>query len=280
MLANLHVWHLRKSPDSGRLQGSVGGDCLSFETCQRWVAVACDGAVPPTGLFAEHYEGVAAYAFMLRLCCGLESRLVGETEVLGQVKEAWAAFSPLRSRQSLLLAPIFQKIFEDAKTVRRTHLQNLGQASYGSLLRRILSQAPLKRPVLVLGAGSFAQSLLPWLAPFDVHVSNRTQSRALALADQLQNPVVPWEQALESAATLPCHVVGCVPGGDEVLRLRLETWARQAPRGTLFFDLGEPALWNVAQPLPEGVTRVPLEGLYDLQKKEESLEPSKFSAHA
>src|SRR4051812_21261270 len=38
---------------------------------------------------AEVLSGPEAYAFLVRIACGLESRIVGETDIFGQFKEAW-----------------------------------------------------------------------------------------------------------------------------------------------------------------------------------------------
>jgi glutamyl-tRNA reductase len=285
MIGELHVWHLRKSSGDLAPTGWDAGDLFTLETCQRWIGVSY--GVPATPMpwaftaAAECHQGVEAYAFLLRHACGLESLMVGETEVFGQVKERWRAFTAEPSRQSANLAPVFQKLFEDVKTVRRSHLQNLGQASYGSLLRRLLTQTPLKRPVMVLGAGHFAQSLLPWLAAFEVRLANRTEPKAQALAATLQNEggafqknpltVVPWDEALYSEIQGHCHLVACVADDGGALTRRVAAWAALAPQGTLFFDLGEPGLWPADAVVPSAVNHVTLNDLYALQKKEENL---------
>src|SRR5579862_8082056 len=96
-LRSLNVLHWRGS-GSGPAMTAEPADSHTFliDTCQRRVAVLlgtdaleitrlrfpADGAL-------EHFAGTAAYAFLLRCCCGLESKLVAETEIFGQIKQAW-----------------------------------------------------------------------------------------------------------------------------------------------------------------------------------------------
>ncbi len=74
-----------------------------IDTCQRRVAVlpgtealeAARSDFQPTAR-SSILPVAAAYAFLLRCCCGLESKLVAETEIFGQIKQAWRDFSATR----------------------------------------------------------------------------------------------------------------------------------------------------------------------------------------
>ena len=88
----------------------------------------------------EHFAGTAAYAFLLRFACGLESKLVAETEIFGQIKQAWRDFSEASSGVARQLSPWMQLLFQDAKAIRAQYLANLGSASYGSQVRRLLGE--------------------------------------------------------------------------------------------------------------------------------------------
>src|SRR5215470_15683018 len=78
----------------------AGSEAWVIDTCQRTVIVtagraAREGVVArlPVAARAQGYEGAEAYAFLLRFACGLESRLGGECEIFGQVKESWREFA-------------------------------------------------------------------------------------------------------------------------------------------------------------------------------------------
>src|ERR1700683_2614038 len=121
-----------------------GEDLLLIHTCQRRVAVrfapagldAARAEFPADGAL-EHFQGAAAYAFLLRFCCGLESKLVAETEIFGQIKQAWREFSERGSPLGRQLSPWMQQLFQDAKEIRAQFLSNLGSVSYGSQVRRV-----------------------------------------------------------------------------------------------------------------------------------------------
>src|ERR1700728_1330361 len=122
-----------------------GEDLLLIQTCQRRVAVlfgpagldAARAEFPADGAL-EQFDGAAAYAFLLRICCGLESKLVAETEIFGQIKQAWRDFSSRGSRLAQQLSPWMQHLIRDAKEIRAQYLGSLGSASYGSQVRRLL----------------------------------------------------------------------------------------------------------------------------------------------
>ena len=147
MLRELQVLHRREAvaelPPAIATAGAEGR-AFVVHTCQRTggglhrpLASRWPGAAARRW-HAEYYEGPHAYAFLLRLACGLESKLTGETEVFGQLKQAWAQFSERGSDQAQQLAGYMQSLFRDVKDVRSRFLSSIGSASYGSLVRRLL----------------------------------------------------------------------------------------------------------------------------------------------
>ncbi len=108
-------------------------------------------------------HGADAYAFLLRLACGLESEIAGETEILGQIKQAWRdheTANPLAARR---IRPWMQRLLQETKEIRSEHVVNLGSATYGSLARRLLGGRDGRRDA-ALGAGQLAAMVLPYLA--------------------------------------------------------------------------------------------------------------------
>ena len=181
---------------------------LQVGTCQRklWIfdeetLSECMGSmVGPERVCAEAlrdgmdvYSGASAYGFLLRFATGLESAVRGETDVFGQIKDAWLAFESAGGAQARELSPWIQRLYEDTKEIRSRFLQSVGGASYGSLVRQILRKHVVctdsdERPILLLGAGPIAVSVAPWLATGEfgeLQVANRTESRALALGEEV-----------------------------------------------------------------------------------------------
>src|SRR5215471_10700180 len=132
--------------------------------------------IPPT---VEIFRGQAAYAFLLRVICGLNSPIVGETAVMGQFKEFLLNAKFPNSYWGNFLRQLATNLMIDAKRVRTRHLQGLGSQSYGSLVRQHVKGMPT---VAVLGSGKLAREILRWLiGKTKVRVVCRNVERASAL---------------------------------------------------------------------------------------------------
>jgi glutamyl-tRNA reductase len=101
-------------------------------------------------------DGADAYRVLLEIVCGLRSRLVGETEVMGQFRGFVARVARLDDQWSPLKA-FCRHLLPSAKAVRTRHLTGLGARSYGALAARHL------RPfecIAILGAGHLTRQLV------------------------------------------------------------------------------------------------------------------------
>lgn len=208
-----------------------GQDLFLIDTCQRRVAVLAGAAAHaaavrefPADGGLESFSGSQAYAFLLRFACGLESKLVAETEIFGQIKQAWRIFSERGSALTRQLSPWIQLLFQDAKGIRAQYLGHLGSASYGSQVRRLLGDEPARGATLLIGAGHLAQSVAPWLSGSELWLYNRTAERALELSREVAKrdparPIRVIEGGLEAelaAWRSAQHVVVCIPGDSKV----------------------------------------------------------------
>jgi len=98
-----------------------------------------------------------AYRTLLEILCGLQSPMLGETQVLGQFKTFLASLGA----DQAWLNRLGQRLLTDAREIRTRHLQGLGSRSYGSAVRRYL--AGCEHAVLI-GTGKLAQEVLPFLS--------------------------------------------------------------------------------------------------------------------
>ncbi len=156
----------------------AGRKAFLLETCLRRFAVTTD-AVTARALGAlrppEVYRGVQAYQFLLEVATGLKSAVPGETNVFGQFRRAWEAHRRTADGESVgALAPLIARVIADTRSIRRDHLQNIGGASYGPLVRRLLGAAAGDH-VLFVGAGELARSMLPFFHAFRIGIWNRHQ---------------------------------------------------------------------------------------------------------
>ena len=260
MLRALHVLHLDQATHelSAPLASAAAGDqVLVMQTCQRTVVLAADvaairslsvqlGVDAPVAL----YQDAAAYEFLLKLSCGLQSRLAGETEIFGQIKQCWQQYSQRDMPLVQQLHPTMQRLFRDVKELRSQFLSGIGSASYGSLVRRLLDAgeqgAGVSRPVLLVGAGQIAHAVAPWIEGSELWLWNRSPEKARELAVELQRrsperiiKLLDASGDAELAAwRAAADVVVCVPADAERDVLRAAAWKAPRQRGGRLIHLG------------------------------------------
>jgi glutamyl-tRNA reductase len=136
---------------------------------------------------------------LFKVACGLDSMVLGETEILGQLKKAYHL--ALRYRHTgARLNRAFQRAFNTAKLIRTdTNIQR-GSTSVGSVAVELAQKifATLSdRQVMVIGAGDTSEKTARALVSRgarSVLVSNRSNERAVALARELGGRAVPFER--------------------------------------------------------------------------------------
>jgi glutamyl-tRNA reductase len=135
---------------------------------------------------------------LFRVACGLDSMVLGETEILGQLKRAYE-IARQHQQTGSRLNKAFQFAFNVAKHIRtETNIQR-GSVSVASvtvqLAEKILDSLN-GRAVLVIGAGDTGEKTARALLSHGARgllVTNRTRARADALADELGGRAVPFD---------------------------------------------------------------------------------------
>ncbi len=276
-LRALNVLQWRGAHLSPASAAPAHAELFLIDTCQRRIAVLlgreqlalASKQFPDDGAL-ERFEGAAAYAFLLRVCCGLESKLVAETEIFGQIKQAWRAFSERGSPLAKRLSPWIQSLFQDAKEIRAQYLSCLGSVSYGSQVRRMLGEGAANGPTLLIGAGQLAQSVAPWLTGSELWLWNRTGERARELAVELAKraparpvQIIDSEASAELAAWRRARqVVVCVPPERAADLARVAAWKQQPSSDRRIIHLGAGA--EAVAPWKDLPELVSLGALFDL----------------
>ncbi|MFD0588313.1 glutamyl-tRNA reductase [Paenibacillus sp. GCM10027627] len=159
----------------------------------------------PRGQFTNHlymHEDEKAIQHLFKVTSGLDSMVIGETQILGQVKNAF-----LLAQSQKATGTLFNMLFKQAVTLaKRAHSQTMiGEAavsvSYAAveLGKQIFGQFN-KKKVMILGAGETGELTAKHLysnGADSVIVANRTFERAVQLADKFGG--VPW--SMEEAAS-------------------------------------------------------------------------------
>lgn len=151
-------------------------------------------------------EGKEAVAHLFSVCSGLDSMVIGETEITGQVKKAYqtAQAAKLTGR---LTNRLFQTGLQTAKEVRTQTGIGRGATSVGSvaveLAERIFDRDLSQKSVMIIGAGKMGEACVRHLAKKAaraVVVTNRSYERALNLAQEFGGRAVEFGGLLSAMA--------------------------------------------------------------------------------
>ncbi|MEC9331114.1 MAG: glutamyl-tRNA reductase, partial [Verrucomicrobiota bacterium] len=158
--------------------------------------------------------GDALYSFndshcidhLFRVSCGIDSMVLGETEILGQLKQSYKLALEQKTTGPIL-NKIFQKAFNVAKLVRtKTQIQR-GSISVSSVaveLAESIFDSLESQQVLVIGAGDTSEKAARALksrGASSILVSNRSHEKAISLAAELHGRAInfdTWEQEFKT----------------------------------------------------------------------------------
>jgi len=193
----------------------------------------------------HHYDHDAV-RHLFRVSAGLESMLLGEAEILGQVREAY-----LRAQETHLTGPVLNRLFQAAlevgKRVRaETELgaRPMGVASAGMKLAERIFGKLNDRTALVLGAGTISEHVISQLRDRKIgrlYLMNRSQEKAEEFARQYNGKVMEWG-AWDAALKLPDIIVAAVGVQEPLLTKALieRSMSARGNRALFLMDLGMP----------------------------------------
>ncbi|MGH1402484.1 MAG: glutamyl-tRNA reductase [Acinetobacter tandoii] len=159
-----------------------------------WLAQANDLDVKQLVNHVYRYEDAQAVTHLMRVASGLDSLMLGEPQILGQVKSALSLAKDAHT-VSGNLNRIFEYAFYAAKRVRSetavgSHAVSMGYA-VAQLALQVFSQ-PEKMTVLIVAAGEMNSLVAKHLAEMGVGkvlICNRTRERAELLAQEIAHQV-------------------------------------------------------------------------------------------
>jgi len=196
------------------------------------------------------WMGTDAVRHLFRVAAGLDSMLLGEAEILGQLRTAYShaldhgATGPVLNRA-------FQGALEVGKRIRaetEVGARPISVALAGVKLAERVFGNLKGRSALIVGAGAVAEQVVEHLRSRGIgnlRVINRSYDHAATLARNIGGEAVPWE-SLEDALGMPDILVTSVSGAGPVLTREMLDRAISARGGKPIFvvDLGVPR--NVA----------------------------------
>jgi glutamyl-tRNA reductase len=213
-----------------------------------------------------HYDAPAV-AHLFEVASGLDSAVLGESEILGQVRVAWE-----KARHEGTAGPalnlLFRHALEAGKRARTEtgiarHITSVSQAAVAMAAERL--DGLEGRQVLVLGAGEMGEAMALGLAKAgakDLAVANRTWERAVELAERTGGRAV---RLLDVPAQLADVDVLLTSTGAVTPLLQVDDVrdmvARRAGRPLLIVDIAVPRDVDPAVGALEGVTLLDMDDL-------------------
>jgi glutamyl-tRNA reductase len=214
-------------------------------------------------------QGDDAVRHVFRVAASLDSMVLGEPQILGQVKDAYEAAVAVGALSGML-GRCVSRAFAVAKRVRTETAIGAGSVSISSvavdLARRIFGDLA-DRTVLLLGAGEMAEAAARSLVKGAraLRICNRSFDRAAALASELHAAAVPWDELGEELA-LADVVVASTASTAYVVTRDLVKRAMKVRKGRtlLLVDIAVPR--NV-EPAAHGIDNVYVFNVDDLEQE-------------
>lgn len=242
-----------KNPDLFGILSSCFKEFVYITTCNRFEVYAyCDNVAEKLLELAkklgiekgEIYIGDDCLRHLMRVCSGIESMIVGENEILGQVRGCFekcekAGFAGENLRR------IFLKAIQVGGKVRRETGISKKALSIGSAAVELAEEVigPLKgKKVLVVGAGEMGQLVARAISrdAETVFIANRTFSKAEALAKRLNGVAVKFDKLQEYLKV--CDIVISATSAPHVVITRkiVENAMKERDKKLVIIDIALP----------------------------------------
>ena len=163
-----------------------GGDA---DNIFMWLAVTKKIPVTQIKSHTYHYINLDVVSHAFRVASGLDSMILGETQILGQIKHA-SKIADNVNTQGKNLAYLFQKIFETAKEVRTNTKIGTSSTTVASSILKVAKSifGEIKETnILLVGAGDMAEICTKYFSdqdPRQITIANRSIKKGKLLAEK------------------------------------------------------------------------------------------------
>ena len=232
---------------------------LLLQTCNRVEILVQGDARSLEGFLQEKgrhgftiSEGADVPRHLLELAAGIDSLVVGEDQILGQLRQALAAAEEAGAASTVIKTCINKAVHVGVRVRRLTQI-NRGSVSVGSAAVALAEQllGTLRdRHILVAGSGEMGLLVTKALAAKGLtalYVANRTYERAVVLADKIGGRAVNFKDLYRYIA-LSDVVISCTAAPHAVIRteevravMEKRLWPLDPhPRHLVFIDIAQP----------------------------------------
>ena len=233
-------------------------------------------------VYSQHDD--AAISHLFEVAAGLDSAVVGESEILGQVRSAWER-SQHEGGSLSTLNLLFRHAIETGKRARTEtsigrHTASVSQAAVDMARENLGTVEGLT--VLVVGAGDMGEGVTIAMADAGISqvlVTNRTIAKAQALADRVSGSVIEFYRLAETL-TQADVVVTCTGAGTTVIDVEMVSKAMQqrASRPLFIVDIAVPRDVESDVATVDGVTLLDLDNLRDWAARGQALRAAEAQA--
>ncbi len=218
----------------------------SFDEVVSFLAQARDVPVPAFKPYLYQYHDQRAVHHLFHVAASLDSMVIGEYQIVNQLKAAYAQASE-QGAVSRVLNRLFHQAFHVSKRIRTETEIGLRKVSVPSVavdVARGIFDDFSRKNVLVLGAGDMAQIVCEHLRKADARhftVASRTVANARALATACDGRCVPWSQIDNEllSADIVITATSCPKPIITADKLR-DVQARRKASPMFFIDLAVP----------------------------------------
>lgn len=284
-LRDLYSNYLLATDDTRKRPLSAGSVCeaLVVSTCNRleiyavvrdiqagWAAIEQfllqQGSLRRESLSGHLYRfaGHAVVEHLMRVTAGLDSMILGEPQIMGQIGEALTVAQEVQTTGAVL-SHLFAEALHSGKrahteTAISRHTVSASHAAIQLVQTKVANLAHAQ--VLIVGAGEVALLAAKALRMHDVEgitCINRTQTRAADLAAQIEGNVLPW-QALSGALARSDVLISTTSSPTPVFQVEAmrAVLAQRQGRQLVIMDLAVP------RDVEPGVGQLPGVYLYDI----------------
>jgi glutamyl-tRNA reductase len=241
---------------------SPNSECVILQTCNRVEIFLLSDGAPDGEKILDIWSSVAGFSkedfsnnvevsfgeeailHLLRLTSGLDSLVIGEDQILGQVRRSYE-YSKCNGHSNSTLSLIFTKALKVGSKVRTTTRLNKGNVSIGSVAVNIAERYFddfKNRSILIIGSGEGASLVAKTLKQREVRfaVTSRTFERAKSFADTAGGGPIAFEDALSGLTCYDVVFVSTTAPYFLITYERISKAMSTRDKGMLVFDLSNP----------------------------------------
>jgi len=190
-------------------------------------------------------KGMDAVTHLFNVASGIDSLIIGEDQIMGQVKEAYNFAKEIKGINKIITR-LFLKAIETGKKVRSATKINQGSASSSSaavLLARQHCKSLQKSTVLMVGAGKTGGLVLSNLEknlPAHIYIANRTFSKAQMLAFRFKAEAISLDEIVNILPEVDIVFIATDAQNPLIKKEEMEFAANQSDKNQLYIDLSVP----------------------------------------